>query len=397
MNISAFKTKKLLCVTMLAGLLMGATPAYALSTDVPAPIAATPSPSPEVSGQPSATPSATPSAKPSAAPTMGTVSPGATGDYTSLAAAMTEYYAASKGNTLGQFISQNPETASSLLGISVDSLQTLPSDDLESLNKGLDSKGMTLDTNSYSDLDLAKQDILAKGSSIDALMVATGAGYAEQLAALRAPSMSSPNSPNLDKSSATSMPQEGLAFGLFLNKSLTDLVTNSPDVFSQLQTSGLGTPAAQEAWNKSMLNAMSNSSGDLTTMLPTACGGVFLSAMASGDASSASKSMPASGGCGSCLVSGLYSHGQMSQLFNPNIATVNPMPGSGFVNPSEWGNMAGWQKDTVTSQNADLSGALDKALGKTSSSKSTGCESSSAAVSKTAGSSLSSTLKFLNR
>lgn len=395
---SAHKTKKLLCVSMLAGLLMGVTPAYALSTDTPAPVATTEAtPAPVVDPSAPAAPSVTPSATPTATPTMKPIRPGATGDYTSLAAAMTEYYAISKGNTLGQFISQNPETASSLLGISVESLEGLPSDDLNSLNQGLNSKGMTLDTGSYSDLELAKQDISAKGSSLDALIVATGAGYAEQLASLRAPSLNSPTAPGVNTSIATSMPQEGLAFGLFLNKSLTDLVTTSPDVFAQLQAGGLGTPEAQSAWNKSMLNAMSNSSGDLTAMLPSACGGVFLSAMASGDAKSASKSMPAGGGCGSCLVSGIYSHGQMSQLFNPAIGTINPMPGSGTVNPSEWSNMSGWQQSAISGQNPDLSSSLDKALGKSTSSTPTGCESSSAAVSSTAGSSLDSTLSFLNR
>lgn len=400
----SFMKTKALCVIALSSMLMAAAPAYA-DTPQPTPsVSATSDPKATPTPSESVDPSADPSVDPSAKPTPGkeTIQPP---KYDSLSAAMAAQYANSKGTTLSEYAISNPDHAAMLLGFSLDEVKLsdmaeLPTDldKPENLNKLFKENGLTLDTSEYSNLQLAKADITSKGSSIDALVVSAGASYAEQMASLRAPSLVKPTSPGLDTSSATSMPKEGLAFGLFLDKSLTDLVTNSPDVFNEIQNSGLGTPQAQAAWKNSMMNAMSGSQKDMTSMLPSACGGVFLTAMASGSAANASKSMPSGGGCGSCLVAGLYSHGQMASLFNPELASTNPTRGTGGpVTPMEWSTMMGFQQNALKTQNPNLSSSLDNALGLKNNVAAAGCEGSSGAVTTTANSSMKKTMSFLNK
>lgn len=335
---------------------------------------------------------AAPSANPSAEAN------GQDGNYVSLAAAMANFYAKSKGATLAQYVSENPEQVAALLGTSVDSLGKLPTDSVQSLEGSLGKQDLLLDTSSYSDLSLAKQDLLSKSGTLDSLIVSNAASYASQMAALRSQDLATPSVSGFDSSIANTMPSESLAFGLFLDKSLANFVTNSPDVFSSISSTGLGTAQAQEAWKKSMSSALAGSQGDLSAMLPSKCGAVFLTAMASGDAKSTGSTISGSGDCGSCLVAGLYSNGQMSALFDPSIGRVNPIAGSGTINPAEWQNMTSWQKNALTNSNDGLSQALDNALGLQKTQKLTGgCETSGKAVSNSAGASLKKTLSYLNK
>lgn len=379
--------KKILCTFALASVLMGAAPAYADTADPSAPVVTPPA---------ATTPAVDPSVPVDPAAPV-TAAPTGPATYQSLSAAMASYYANSKGSTLSQFVLQNPDQAAALLGTTPDALQALPVDDPKALDAAMKTQGLTLDTSGYADLKVAQADLSSKSMSLDAVIVASGANYAEQMASLRAPSLATPVSPGVDTSMASAMPSESLAFGLFLNKSLTDLVVNSPDVFSQIESTGLGTPEAQKAWNTSMMNAMSASKGDLTSMLPSQCGGVFLSAMASGSAADAAKSMPSGKDCGSCLVSGIYSHGQMSLLFNPSMGDVNPKRGEGAVDPYEYDAMMPFQKQALQGQNSNLSSALDTALGLSDAPITGSCEGSSASVKKTANTSMTKTLAFLNK
>lgn len=392
--------RKLVSAVLLSAILTGgASASYANTAPTPTPSAtSTQAPAATDEATDKATDAATDKAtdKPSISDAPSALGSIEGSSYDSLSAAMTSYYAESKGMTLEDFVSKNPAEASGLLGVSIDTLKTMPTDDTATLTQSMKLQGATLDMSAYKDMESAKLDLLSKGNTLDAVITTAGASYAEQLAALRAPTLKAPGMPVMDTSMANSMPTESLAFGLFLNKSLTDLVTNSPDVFTQIQASGVGTPEAQAAWKNSMMNAMGNSKGDLTSMLPSKCGGVFLTAMASGSAAEASKNAP-SKDCGTCMVSGLYSHGQMSKIFDPTASSLTPARDTGYVREAEWLTMDSWQRNALTNSNPQLGATLDNVLAIKDKNLQTSCGTGSAGVKQTAGSSIGKTLGFLNR
>lgn len=287
-----------------------------------------------------------------AAPTTTATTPegGLRDRYASLSTSLVAMYAQQTNQPLDAFLAQNSAELGVVFGSNA--AKAVGSSDLFTLNRSLGGSGF----------DAQLSSIGEQGQSIDAAVVSAGANWAAQLGAIRAPELNAPSAPKMDTAAASAMPTESLAFGLFLDKSLTAMVVDFPDVFAQVRNSGVGTAASKAAWDQSMMTALSASRPDFTAMLPSPCHSVMLTAMASGDAGQARTATNGAGGCGGCLATGLYMNSQMGRLFNPQATSTQVNPADSMVPPAEWNHMQGWQKNAILDQNPDLAAGLRASL-----------------------------------
>lgn len=290
------------------------------------------------------------------------------GQFDSLAAAMLNFYANKSGAGLQGLLQSNPPQVASILGSPLIAPQLGQVSTTQDLQSRLQLSGISLDYSSMIDVNSLFAEVNAKAGTIDGKVTMFGAEYANKLAQMRAPMLSLPN---LDATSlpapGSQIPAEGMAFGLFMNASLTNLVANHPDVFSQVQSSGLGSPAALAAWKSSMLKAGTVVGSNLSR-LPMPCIAEMLNGMASGVASGASAA------CGSCAVAGSYLHNQAGKLLDP--AANTSLPGSATSDPSQ---TQPWLQDALEKANPGLSAQLDQILAPNASI--TACTSASTAAS----------------
>lgn len=285
--------------------------------------------------------------------------------FESLTAAMLNFYASSSGSSISGLLQQGSPQVASVLGGTTMLPALSNASSLEDLQQRLKLSGLTLDLSSVTSTSDLFAEVNAKAATLDGRMTLFGANYATALGAMRVPALAMPG---LDQSSlSTALPTEGLAFGLFMNASVTNLVANHPDVFAQVRNSGLGTPQALEAWKTSMLQA-GTAVGSNLSRLPLPCIGEMLQGMATGVSSGSSSA------CGSCAVAGAYLHNHASTLLDPNANTAIPQPGTS--DPSQ---TQPWLQDALNAQNPGLSTQLEQVLGPTGSI--TACSSSSEAAS----------------
>lgn len=293
-----------------------------------------------------------------------------TSQFDSLAAAMLQFYAAKSGAGLQGLLQSNSPQVANILGSPVLAAQIGPVATTQDLQARLKLSGASFDFNSMGNVNDLFAEINAKAGTIDGKVTLFGAEYATKLGQMRMPALALPSVSTAGLPLAGSqIPAEGLAFGLFMNASLTNLVANHPDVFAQVQTSGLGTPAALAAWKASMLQAGTTTGSNLSR-LPMPCIAEMLNGMASGAASGSSSA------CGSCAIAGSYLHNQAAKLLDPSANTA--LPGSSTSDPSQ---TQPWLQDALQQANPGLSAQLNQVFAPNASIAS--CASASAATSST--------------
>lgn len=211
--------------------------------------------------------------------------------------------------------------ASSILGT------RLQATDVADLNSELVSLGVGFSQDDYSDITALAQAVKTKSGSVDAQVTAAGAVWAAQLQSLAAGALSAPDTPQTPASA--SVPAGALSFGLLVNKSLTRLAMDSPKLFNQVKSSGVGTEATRQAWSSALADAWAGSSQDLSSVIPDACTGGLLSVVATGQPSAAN----GFGDCGpGCKAAGQYLHSQVEGLFAPpdRENQYRPVKGDGY-------------------------------------------------------------------
>jgi hypothetical protein len=309
------------------------------------------------------------------------------GRYASMTAAMATYYAANRGQALGAFLGDNPAALANFAG-GGDGLSNLLNKasqvkSPEELNRLLATAGVGLDVNSWNTLAAARSDLQAKAGSMDAAVVNAGMSWASALTQIAVPSVQAPGIPAMNTTLATSMPAEGLAFGLFLNQSLANLIGNFPDVFAQVSASGVASPTAAAAWQSAMNAAANSSSSDLGKIVGTsACGAAFVDGLTGKSAN----------GCSPCAIAGMYGNAQVGLLFNPAAGSKAIDPSNPAVTATEWANLTPAQRAAIVAQNPGLAQNVDNALNGTN-----GCSSASGAVKSGASDSVKKVIDFLER
>jgi hypothetical protein len=309
------------------------------------------------------------------------------GRYASMTAAMATYYAANRGVALGAYLADNPATLNNFAG-GGDTLTNLLSKagqvkSAEELNRLLASSGVGLDVTRWTSLTAAQTDLQAKAGSIDAAVVNAGMSWAAALTQLAVPAVQAPGIPAMNTALATSMPTEGLAMGLFLNQSLANLIGNFPDVFAQVNASGVASPTAAAAWRSAMNAAAGSSATDLTRIVgSSACGAAFVDGLTGKSAN----------GCSPCAVAGMYGNAQMGLLFNPAAGSKSIDPNNPAVNATEWANLTPAQRAAIVAQNPGLARNVDNALNGTD-----GCSNASGTVQSGANDSVKKVIDFLDR
>lgn len=250
------------------------------------------------------------------------------------------------------------------------------------LNKQLAAAGLTVNTSGFKSLDALAAKVAATSSTPDGAVTLAGARWIQQLSTLHTPALGKPSA---TRPSAPGIPKDALPYGLLLNKSLTTMITDHPDMFADAKKSGLGSTAMSNAWGASMLKAYKASSADFASVLPSPCTGGMLAVMASGDPASAAK---ATGGkCStSCVTGGMYLNSQSKALFDPARASIIANPTAQVWNGATYGAFQGWAKGLAMSQNPDLNSSLTKTLG--GANNTTGCGAAAKATQTSLGKTL---------
>ena len=308
------------------------------------------------------------------------------GRYASMTAAMASYYAANRGQALGAFLTDNPAALKNLSGAGSGFADVMVKANQaktpEELSRILAGAGVGLDVNSWTSLAAANADIKAKGSSMDAAVVNAGMSWAAALTQIHIPAVQAPGVPAMSTALATSMPSEGLAFGLFMNQSLANLIGNFPDVFAQVNATGVASPTASSAWKQAMDAAAAGSRADLSKVVGTSsCGAAFVDGLTG----------RSSDGCSPCAIAGMYGNAQLSLLLNPSAGSKSIDPSNPAVTATEWANMTPAQRAAIVAQNPGIAQNVDSALN-----GSTGCSTAGSAVQSGANTAVKKVLDFLN-
>lgn len=276
--------------------------------------------------------------------------------YGSLSSAMADSFAQRQGTSLKSFLLGKPGTFANLAGVDPARVSTLAGQlganaTAGDLDAAIAANGLSFTSAAFQSVDAAAAEIRAKAGSYDAAVVQAGMQWAQALLSLHAPALVAPSAPTLDGSQVTGLPAEGLAFGMFTNRALNSFVRQYPDVFGQVNLTGIGTAEQLKAWNKSIGTAMKAAKPDLTSMLPSKCGAAFLDGLA-GKAGSAS-------GCSPCSAAGLLANGQLNLIFDPKSGSTLQDPSNAAVTPAEWANLTPSQREQVVKQNPSLATALE--------------------------------------
>lgn len=205
----------------------------------------------------------------------------------------------------------------------------LKASDVRSLSKTLSKAGLTVDTGNLKNVTQLAAAVGRASKSADGAVTLAASTWVSELAALNAPKLKNPGRPG---SVMPTVPADALPMGLLMNKSLTNLVSNHPDLVAQAHKNGLGNKQLVSAWNTSMAQAYAASSGSLNSLLPNQCVGDMLAVMASGSATAAKAS--AQGLCSTaCVTGGKYLHNASSALLNPNKKAGTSNPTSAVLQP----------------------------------------------------------------
>lgn len=263
--------------------------------------------------------------------------------YNSISEAMISYYAASSGQTLSAFLAANaPQVAAGLFGNAELSGALASVASVDDLRRVATQQSVVFDLSAATSFDDLYAEFLAKSSTLDGQVALVGASYATQLSTLQIPDLESPTLPQLDGA----VPAEALTFGLFYDQSVANLISDHPDVFGAVAATGLGTPAATDAWKQSML-AAGVQTRNLTDRLPSPCIADLVGAMSTGVAQSANSS------CEPCATAGSYLHQVAGRLLDPTTNTVIPSEVDGTA------DTRGWLNSQLAAQNPSLEQQLD--------------------------------------
>lgn len=276
--------------------------------------------------------------------------------YTTLSAALLERYAAQQGTNLSDYLAMNSSQVSSMLG----GADLAAASSFDALNATISEKllgGESSLVGSGFEAMLAR--VASALGTPDGNTIASGVAYANQLSGLQVPTLSAASLPGggLGANLAAAGPEQ-LAFGLFLNSSLANLVQDAPDVFAQVASTGLGTPEAMSAWRDAQTQAGAELNAGLSSGLIAPCQAALMGSMASGNVNSGL----ALGGddCRPCAVAGTYMHSHMNRLLAPGAGSLLPVADDGLTS-MEWDSLSDWQQRSIEAANPGLRDQIEAA------------------------------------
>lgn len=276
--------------------------------------------------------------------------------YTTLSAALLERYAAQQGTNLSDYLAMNSSQVSSMLG----GADLAAASSFDALNATVSQKllgGESSLVGSGFEAMLAR--VASALGTPDGNTIASGVAYANQLSGLQVPTLSAVSLPGggLGANLAAAGPEQ-LAFGLFLNSSLANLVQDAPDVFAQVASTGLGTPEAMSAWRDAQAQAGAELNAGLSSGLIAPCQAALMGSMASGNVNSG---LTLGGDdCRPCAVAGTYMHSNMNRLLAPGAGSLLPVTDDGLTS-MEWDSLSDWQQRSIEAANPGLRDQIEAA------------------------------------
>ena len=274
--------------------------------------------------------------------------------YGSLSSAMVGHYAGGANQKLSSFLSGSAGTFGSFSGANPEDFKSMAlslgkNATLEDLDALFERADLTLSSQAYQDVNTAALELDAKGDTFDSLVVKAGATWAQSVMSLRAPQLMTPAVPQVKDDRSVQLPAEGLAFGMFVNRSLNALVRQWPNVMGNVVASGVGSAESQKAWQQSMQVAMNASKPDFESMLPSDCGAAFIQGLSGNVTSNL---------CAPCVSAGRLASSQLDLLFAPGSGSVIPNAANPALNPTEWANLTPFQKEQLLKQNPSIAQAV---------------------------------------
>lgn len=243
---------------------------------------------------------------------------------------------------------------SSTLGQDAGQAAPVTASTVAELDAALKGAGLALDTSGFKDLNSLARGVAAKSNTIDGAVTIAGAQWMTKLGQLRTPALGTPKA---QSAQMPGLPKSALAFGLFADKSLTRAMSSSPELFAQVQRSGVGSSALAKSWQQSMAQTWAASGKDFSKVLPDPCTGGMLSVMATGNPHSASKS--GARGCSTaCITGGLYLNSQTTSLFSSGVASSQGNPYSSMWNTTTLNGLQPWQQKQLLAQNPSLAKSI---------------------------------------
>jgi hypothetical protein len=257
--------------------------------------------------------------------------------FRTLSAALISVYAAASGIDVNAYLAANGPAISAALGTPAPATVTALDDTFsERLGTGA------------GDLNKMLASLSAGANTADGAMTTAAVSLASRLAQVPLDAGASP------MASLTGAGSDGLMFGMFANRSMANFAGNFPDLFSQVASTGLGTPGGVAAWNASRAAAASSLTADMSGSMLNPCGVSLLGAMASGTVSGVGSQVP---GCSPCVTAGAYMHSAMNRLTSPDAYATLQIP-NGNLTSQEWGSLSDWQRNSILAANPGLSNTL---------------------------------------
>lgn len=274
--------------------------------------------------------------------------------YGSLSSAMVGHYAGNANQKLSSFLNGSAGTFGSFSGADPEEFKSMAlslgkNATLADLDSLFDQADLTLSSQAYQDVNTAALELDTKSDTFDALVVKAGATWAQSVMSLRAPQLVTPAVPQVKDDRSVQLPAEGLAFGMFVNRSLNALVRQWPNVMGNVISSGTGSAESQKSWRESMQLAMSASKPDFESMLPSDCGAAFIQGLSGNVTSNL---------CAPCVSAGRLASSQLDLLFAPGSGSVIPNAADPALNPTEWANLTPFQKEQLLQQNPSIAQAV---------------------------------------
>ena len=271
--------------------------------------------------------------------------------YQGTTAAFSQYWAQNSGQTLGVWFAANATplaTSLSIPSLNAATLASSPAELQASLMAAGFSASPTLDWTTYAK-DIQRDPLAAP-------IVSRSMDFAALSAQMRMPDIT-----KLTAGLSTT--------GIFAERAITAMVTDHPDLISQVQN-GVLSPAAQQAWKVSMKNAATAALPNVTDGLIDPCQASMLWAMGSGSASGARAI--GGKGCGSCVTQGLYMHETMQGLLGQTQNTK-----SSVIPPSDYNMIPEWRRAAISTKNPQVTSTPSFSV------SASGCSSSTQSASKT--------------
>lgn len=253
----------------------------------------------------------------------------------SVAEALVRLWAERSGMSLDDFLAANSDEVASFLGDPGAAPALRSGLDPSLFGDFLSASGLTLDFDGIGNVDQLWKRLAERAATVDGYVTLAAADYAKRLGQMAVPELTLPETPRIDGFNP-GLGVEHLTFGLFADKTIANLLSDSPDVLSAVENGQLTDPEARKAFDEAMLKAGAQTESVLSR-LPLPCVSSMVAAMATGEAvddPDCGGGGPGQAAANPCVVAGLYLRDRIAGLLDPSFGLGPANAGDPIADPN---------------------------------------------------------------